>query len=108
MADNIDQLKLENCCLHDTIDKLKSELKKTKGMKMAKFKVDDWCIIKMPPGEDIIGRSVAHILEVNTQLCEAGIEQTTYLIISWMKHADGKHGFILKEIRMREIELEKI
>ncbi len=76
---------------------------------MAKFKVDDWVIIKGSMYDGQREPSVkAHILEVMTQLCEAGIEQVTYLCRVFVK--DLKHGWAasIKETRFREMELEEI
>ena len=76
---------------------------------MAKFKIDDWALIK---GSKLEGfrepLTKVHILEVITQKCEAGIEQTSYQCRIFVK--DLKCGWTpsTKESRFREMELEKI
>ena len=42
---------------------------------MAKYKVDDWVLVR---GTN--GKVKAHILEVRTQVCSAGIEQIHYVV----------------------------
>jgi len=75
--------------------------------KVAKFKVGDWGTIK---GSMLEGQhqplTKVHVLEVTTHLCEAGIEQTTYLCRIFVK--DLKCGWMpsTTESIFREIEIE--
>ncbi len=76
---------------------------------MAKFKVDDWVFIK---GSLLRGQGEpsvkAHILEVTTHLCEAGIEQTTYLCRTFVKDLKCGWASSTKESGFREMELEEM
>ena len=73
-------------------------------MKEAKFKVGDWAKVKVPEEFEKSGLTpIAHILEVLQQTCEAGIEQTTYIVRLWSDSLAKRS--CSNEMRMREIEL---
>ncbi len=75
---------------------------------MAKYKVGDWVEIELPPEikkADKDARMDARILEVITQTCEAGVEQTSYLARIWTESKGGIVG-CSKEMRIREMEIE--
>tara|TARA_Y100000310_G_C20372468_1_gene664162 strand:+ start:181 stop:438 length:258 start_codon:yes stop_codon:yes gene_type:complete len=77
--------------------------------KMAKFKVGDYTEMITPSVfESKDSRHVAHILEVITQTCEAGIEQNTYYARVWTERA-GQIATVTTQMRLRQMELgEKI
>ena len=72
-------------------------------MKKAKFKVGDWVTI-IGTGRTY---AKAHILEVTTQLCEAGIEQISYLCRPYSDIPPKGWAAHSQEMRFREMELEK-
>ncbi len=76
---------------------------------MAKFKIDDWALLK---GAKLDGQrepsTKVHILEVVTQLCEAGIEQTLYRCRLFAKSSRGGWEPTFREMTFREMELESI
>ena len=77
-------------------------------MSKAKFEVGDWANYA---GSKLDGQSEPttklHILEVITQLCEAGIEQRSYICRLYVK--DLRHGWAFSQepVKFREMELEK-
>ena len=81
-------------------------------MEEPKFKVGDWVRMVLPdevekesPMDDKIA---VHILEINQQVCEAGIEQTSYIGRIWT-YGKYKHPICTQQLRAREMELgEKI
>jgi len=76
---------------------------------MAKFKIADWAYVKGAKLEGMGGfLTKVHILEVVTQLCEAGIEQTRYLCRIFIKSLRCGWEPAAKEIQFREMELESI
>ncbi len=81
---------------------------RNKEMGKPKFKVGDWVTMLVP--EEFFERIevTAHILEVNQQICEAEIEQTTYITRLFTKSSDLKakrEAVTLEQIRVREMEL---
>ncbi len=76
---------------------------------MAKFKVGNHVTILLPTTFSEKGDNlVAHILEVNTQTCEAGVEQVSYVVRVWAMHRD-KSAAMMNVITFREMELgEKV
>ncbi|MGR3292511.1 MAG: hypothetical protein ACUZ9M_00680 [Candidatus Scalindua sp.] len=76
---------------------------------MSKYKVDDWVKIPIPPTlTRDADNCVGHILEVNIQICEAGIEQVSYQVRIWADHK-GKAISLLDVLTFREMELgEKV
>ncbi len=84
-----------------------SEIKR--NSKMTKFKVGDYAEVIMPPVFASMGcQYIVSILEVRTQLCEAGIEQVCYQCRLWMR-VNGKISSLTTELVYREMELgEKI
>ncbi len=78
----------------------------------AKLKVGDWAEFLCLDGFFEKSEHICHILEINQQLCEAGIEQTSYIVRVFFKVPGGKfdstlikEGFGLSTIMVREMEL---
>ncbi len=77
---------------------------------IAKYKVGDWVTIKFPPSSqpklDKLIVPKLHILEVRTQLCEAGVQQVTYIGRLWTGHCVDAR--CTRQMEMREIELDEL
>lgn len=77
---------------------------------MTKYKVGDWARIKLlsssQPKLDKLVAPRFHILEVKTQLCEAGIEQVSYIGRLWSGFSS--EGKCSRPMEMREMELDEL
>lgn len=80
--------------------------------KEPKFKVGDWVTMKGIPQDEMF-----HILEVNQQICEAGIVQVRYLgrhffrsrlEIVGVKETKSRWAMSVKEFQVREMELGEL
>ncbi len=72
-------------------------------MKKPKFKVGDFAFLILSPDEKEPPPCV-HILESIVQLCEAGVEQVTYIV---RVHTKIERGLVFSsQMKFRETELE--
>ncbi len=75
-------------------------------MKEPKFKVGDWAWLVLPlkrHNDDLTPPPSVHILEVTTQVCEAGISQISY-IVRMHQFVNGQNG-VTSPLVFREMEL---
>ena len=75
---------------------------------MAKYNVDDWVEVKVPPTGKTELWLIAHILEVTSQaqICESGCEHITYVVRLWDCTEDKRA--CASPMRLREMELGNI
>ncbi len=73
-------------------------------MRLTKFKVDDWVLVKGTGG-----KVKAHITEITIQLGYANVEQVKYLCRCFPRTLPERHvavAFVGKELWFSEIEIE--